>query len=105
VSAVRNDDATVTLTWQADADFESGLQQFIILLDGKELRQFPEKPANRFGRPLFQGMSNHDTPTEPLAEMKIVFPKGDISAGTRLQVISVNSVQLRSSPSSAADVP
>jgi len=95
----------VTLTWEAKADFESGLRQFIILKDGVETLTFPEKPINRFGRPLFQGMSYHDTPTEPLAEMKIVFPKGEIPAGTKLQVISVNSVQLKSSPSSAAVAP
>jgi hypothetical protein len=97
--------APVTLTWDAAADFESGLQQFIVLKDGTELVRIPEKPVNRFGRPLFQGMSYHDTPTEPLAEMKFVFPKGEIPAGTRLQVISVNSVQLRSSPSSVVVVP
>jgi hypothetical protein len=97
--------APTTLTWEAEADFESGLRQFIILKDGVELLTFPEKPINRFGRPLFQGMSYHDTPAEPLAEMKIVFPKGEIPAGSKLQVVSVNSVQLRSSPSSAAIVP
>jgi hypothetical protein len=97
--------ATVTLTWQAEADFESGLQQFIILRDGVEMLKFPEEPENRFGRPLFQGMSYHDTPTEPLQEMKLVFSKTEMPAGSKLQVISVNSVQLRSSPSKVVVVP
>lgn len=91
--------APTTLTWQAEADFESGIRQFIILKDGVELLQFPEEPENRFGRPLFQGMSYHDTPAEPLVEMKIVFPRLEIPAGSKLQVIAVNSVQLKSSPS------
>ncbi len=104
VSVTKNDDATVTLAWQADSDFESGLRNFIILKDGKELMQFPENPVNRFGRPLFQGMSYHDTPTEPLAEMTVVIPAADVSATSRLQVISVNSVQLRSQPSMAVDL-
>ena len=105
VTATKNDDSTITLTWQAEADFESGLQSFIVLKDGKELLLFPEKPVNRFGRPLFQGMSYHDTPTEPLAEMKITIPASDVPANSQLQVVSVNSVQLRSEPSSVVIAP
>jgi hypothetical protein len=105
VAAVKNDDSTVTLTWQADADFESGLRQFIILRDGQEMKAFPEKPVNRYGRPLFQGMSYHDTPTAPVAEMKVVLQKADVPTGSKLQVISVNSVNLKSPPGSIVIVP
>lgn len=83
------------LTWEAEADFESGLQQFIILKYGQEIARVPEKPAGKFGRKLFQGMSYGDTPEKPVAEMKFVdaSPAADASA---YRVISVNSVGLKS---------
>ena len=65
-------DATVEITWDADADFESGLQSFVIQRDGQDIGQVPEKPVGKFGRPLFQGMSYHDTPEKPLPEMRFV---------------------------------
>ena len=40
------------LTWKARADFESGLSHFIIERDGEKIGTVPEKPGNRFGRPL-----------------------------------------------------
>lgn len=83
----------VEITWEAEADFESGLKQFIILKDGKEIGQLPQKPIGRFGRALFQTMSYHDTPEKPLPEMKFV--DGSKTAGQYL-VISVNSAGLRS---------
>lgn len=52
----------VVLRWNAEADFESGLKGFVVLRDGTELAQLSEKPVGRFGRPLFQSMSYHDTP-------------------------------------------
>ena len=44
----------VEVTWNAEADFESGIRNFIVLRDGQELASVPEKPVGRFGRPLFQ---------------------------------------------------
>ncbi|MGO9110343.1 MAG: hypothetical protein ACLP9L_14060 [Thermoguttaceae bacterium] len=55
------------VTWRAEADFESGISQFIILRDGQDLAKVPEKPQSKFGRPLFQGMTYHDTPDQPLS--------------------------------------
>ncbi|MEI6714140.1 MAG: hypothetical protein WCO60_10335 [Verrucomicrobiota bacterium] len=51
-----------TLTWEAEADFESGLAGFIIERDGAEIARIPEKPTSPYGRPLFQVMSYGDTP-------------------------------------------
>lgn len=51
-----------TLVWESAVDFESGLAGFVILYDGKEIAQLPEKPSNKFGRALYQSMSYHDTP-------------------------------------------
>ena len=84
----------VEVTWDAHADFESGLRQFIILKDGKVLARVPEKPANPFGRALFQGMSYGDTPTQPLAAMRFV-DKG-AQPGAAYKVVAVNSVGLES---------
>ncbi len=53
------------LDWKAEADLQSGLAGFIIEKDGVEIARIPEKPENRFGRLLFQGMSFHDTPELP----------------------------------------
>jgi poly(3-hydroxybutyrate) depolymerase len=88
---VRAKDGVVT--WNARADFESGIGQFIVLKDGKEIGRVPDKLQSRFGRPLFQRMSYHDTPEAPLPEMKFVDKSG--TPGT-YRVISVNSVGLRS---------
>src|SRR5262245_43214444 len=51
------------IAWDAEADFERGIQQFIVLRDGQEFARVPEKPIGKFGRPLFQSMTYHDTPS------------------------------------------
>lgn len=84
-----------TVSWSAEADFESGIQQFIILQEGKEIGRVPEKLASKFGRPLFQAMSYHDTPDQPLPEMKFV-SKGPAATAGAYRIISVNGVGLRS---------
>lgn len=85
------------ITWQADADFESGLAGFVIERDGKEIGRIPEKPVGRYGRPLFQTMSYHDTPEAPVPEMRFKDPEP--KPGSRYRVIAVNSVGLRSKAS------
>ncbi len=84
------------ITWEAEADFESGLQQFIILRNGQEVGRVPEKPAGKFGRPLFQAMSYHDTPEAPLPAMKFL-DRTPAAKGSVYRVIAVNSAALRSS--------
>lgn len=86
----------ILVTWTAEADFESGLQQFIILRDGREIGKIPEKPVGRFGRPLFQSMSYHDTPEKPLPEMKFLDKTQGAAADAKYEVIAVNSVGLKS---------
>ncbi|TDU71091.1 esterase/PHB depolymerase [Prosthecobacter fusiformis] len=83
------------LTWDAKADFESGIQQFIILRNGEEIGRVPEKGVAKFGRALFQRMTHGDTPEKPLAEMMFTDPAPAADAKA-YQVISVNSVGLRS---------
>lgn len=87
------------VTWEAEADFESGLQAFIIQRDGKDLAQYPEKPTGRFGRPLFQGKTHGDTPEKPVREMKYTDTTAKPGEKHTYRVIAVNSVGLRSKPS------
>lgn len=96
VRARVTDGGEVFLTWQAEADFESGLQQFIILRDGKEIGRVPEKPVGKFGRPLFQSMSYHDTPEEPLPAMQFFDNSEGAKADAKYQVIAINSAGLKS---------
>jgi poly(3-hydroxybutyrate) depolymerase len=93
----RNND--LVLTWEADADFESGLQGFIIKADGMEIGRVPEKPVPKFGRPLFQRKTHGDTAEAPLAEMKIAIKNPPTGAKPPVfSVSSVNSVGLVSEP-------
>ncbi len=91
----------VEIRWEAEADFESGLRAFIIQRDGKDISQVPEKPVRKFGRPLFQAMSYHDTPATPLPEMR--FLDRMVKAGARhvYRVIAVNGVGLKSEPATS----
>ena len=70
VTARRNRDGHVIVTWDAHADVESGIRAFTVERNGNPIAQIPELPANRYGRPLFQGMTYHDTPSFPLPAMQ-----------------------------------
>jgi alpha-L-fucosidase 2 len=89
----------VAIIWQADADFESGIRNFIVLRDGQEIAQVPENPIGKFGRPLFQSMTYHDTPAQPLPEMRYVDSSVKTGEQHSYTVITVNSVGLKSVPS------
>ena len=93
------------LTWDAAADFESGLAGFVIERDGQELARLPEKPVGRFGRALFQPMSYHDTPEKPkdgaLPAMRFVDTTAKLGAKHVYRVIAINSVGLKSTPVSS----
>ena len=84
------------LSWEARADFESGLSHFIIERDGEEIGTVPEEPGNRFGRPLFQGLQYSDTPTFPLIEMKFNDKLAKEGKKHAYRVVAVNTVGLRS---------
>jgi hypothetical protein len=87
------------ITWDAEADLESGIQQFIVLRDGQELTRVPEKPVGKFGRPLFQSMTYHDTPSQPMPQMRYVDTSAKSGEKHAYAVITVNSVGLKSEPS------
>jgi len=96
VTAKRDSDGEVTVTWKAEADLESGIRCFLIERDGKPLAQVPEEPRGRFGRPLFQSMSYHDTPEPPLPEMRFVDTEAPADRLPVYRVRTVNSVGLKS---------
>ncbi len=92
------------VSWSAEADLESGIRQFIILRDGQEVARVPEKPRGQFGRPLFQSMTYHDTPDQPLPKMEYLDASAKDGEKHTYTVINVNSVGLKSEPSQAAIV-
>ena len=93
---VKVDAATGTITWKAGTDFESGIQAFLIERDGKQIGQLPEKPTNRFGRPLFQNMSYGDTPVLPLQKFEFVDKTAKPGKTYQYKVIAVNTAGVKS---------
>jgi len=84
------------LTWAAEADLESGLAHFIIERDGQQIATVPEKPANPFGRPIFQGLQYSDTPNSPLVKMTFTDSLTEAGKKHKYRVITVNTVGLKS---------
>lgn len=82
------------LTWNAEADLESGIAHFIIERDGKAIATVPKEGKNRFGRPIFQGLQYSDTPEAPLVKMS--FTDSEAKGKHRYRVIAVNTVGLKS---------
>src|SRR5262249_26320254 len=90
------------LTWEAEADLESGMASFIIERDGKFLVQVPAQGKTPFGRPLFQNLQYSDTPTQPLVRMRYTDTKAAAGKTHSYRVIAVNTVGAKSTPSTAA---
>lgn len=86
------------IEWDAVADFESGLAGFIIERDGREIARLPEKPVGTFGPALFQALSFHDTPEQPLPEMRFVDSTATVGVKHDYRVISINTAGLKSAP-------
>jgi len=84
------------LTWNAEADLESGLAGFIIERDGQPLANLPGQGKNPFGRPIFQNLQYSDTPTHPLAKMSFIDLKAEDGATHQYRVIAVNTAGLKS---------
>jgi hypothetical protein len=93
------------ITWEAEVDLVSGLGGFIVLRDGHGIAKLPTRPPDQvYGRPLFQGLSFHDTPFAPLPQMLHV----DLSAQAGVKhvytVIALNSAGVPSLPSLPAAI-
>lgn len=90
------------LTWEVEADLESGLASFIIERDGQFLANVPEQGKNPFGRPIFQNLQYSDTPTQPLVPMQFSDAKAEPGKKHTYRVIAVNTVGSKSKPSAEA---
>ncbi len=101
VRVTQNGDRQTEISWDAEADFESGIGGFIVMRDGKEFAMVPEKPLGKFGRPLFQSMTYHDTPDQPMPKMRFVDTSAKTGERHSYAVITVNSVELKSEPATA----
>ena len=97
VKVVGND-----LTWEAEADLESGLTGFIIERDGKVLATVPEQGKNPFGRPIFQNLQYSDTPSQPLVPLRYTDKKPEAGKKHTYRVIAVNTAGMKSKPSEEA---
>ena len=92
------------ITWEAEADIVSGLGGFIVLRDGRGIARLPTQlPEAVYGRPLFQGLSYHDTPVAPLAQMRHV-DMSQPGAKHVYTVIALSSAGVPSMPSLPAAV-
>lgn len=87
------------LTWQAEADLQSGLAGFVIQRDGRFLANVPEQAKNPFGRPIFQNLQYSDTPTQPLVAMRFTDLSAEQGKKHRYRIVAVNTVGLKSEPS------
>lgn len=94
---IRKQTDQYVVEWDAAADFESGIAAFELKQNGQTIARLPEKPVTRFGRSLFQKMSYHDTPEQPLPEMKFAFPAESLKSNS-IEISSINSVGLKSKP-------
>jgi pimeloyl-ACP methyl ester carboxylesterase len=82
------------LSWEAEADLESGLAGFIIERDSELLANLAG--SNPFGRPLFQSLQYSDTPTQPLVGMQFTDTQPIPGKVHQYRVIAVNTVGLKS---------
>lgn len=101
VTANRQADGSLVITWDVHADLESGVRAFVIERDGQRLAQLPDKPIGRYGRALFQSMSYHDTPSAPLPEMKYADTTAQAGMNPTYRVRVINGAELTSEPSAA----
>lgn len=93
------------LSWECQADLESGLAGFIIERDGQFLANVPEKSSNPYGRPLFQNLQYSDTPSQPLIVMQFTDSQSEAGKKHAYRVIALNTVGLKSTPSAEVIVP
>jgi hypothetical protein len=93
------------IAWEAEADIVSGLGAFIVLRDGHGIAKLPTQPPEVvYGRPLFQGLSYHDTPVAPIPQMRQVDMSAQPGAKHIYTVIALSSAGVPSMPSLPAVV-
>jgi hypothetical protein len=99
----RGDQGT-EVSWDAEADIASGLGGFIVQRDGLGIARFPVKPPEElYGRPLFQGLSFHDTPNAPLPTMSFVDTTTKPGIDHTYTVTALSGAGVPSSPGGSPD--
>jgi hypothetical protein len=94
------------ITWDADADFESGIGEFLVMRDARVLVRLPgTAPPVVYGRLLFQGLSYHDTPEGSPPEMRYLDASAKPGEKHTYSIMSVNSAGVPSEPSAQATIP
>lgn len=94
------------ITWDAEADFESGIGGFYVMRDNRALVRLPTgTPLGVYGRPLFQGLSYHDTPEGPSPEMRYLDTSAKPGEKHTYRILTINSAGVPSEPSAAVIVP
>ena len=88
------------ITWDAEADFESGIGGFFVMRDNRALVRLPKHDRTGlvvYGRPLFQGLSYHDTPEGPPAapEMRYVDVSAKPGEKHTYSILTINSAGVR----------
>jgi hypothetical protein len=93
------------ITWDAEVDLASGLGGFIVLRNGQGIARLPtQPPAQVYGRPLFQGLSYHDTPFAPLPQMRHLDTSAPAGGKPVYTVVALNSAGVPSVASLPAAV-
>jgi pimeloyl-ACP methyl ester carboxylesterase len=105
VRALAKGDQGNEIAWDAEASLEGGLGGFIVLRDGHGVARLPQNaPEDVFGRPLFQGLSFHDTPTDPLPKMTYLDTSAKAGITHSYTVIALSSAGVPSLPSAPASI-
>jgi pimeloyl-ACP methyl ester carboxylesterase len=95
----------IEVAWEAEASLTSGIGGFIVQRDGHGVARLPQQaPDVVYGRPLFQGLSYHDTPTDPLARMVYFDTSAKGGVAHSYSVIALSGSGVPSLPSAAASV-
>jgi hypothetical protein len=96
------------ITWEAEADFESGIGAFVVMRDNRALARLPLMSVPVvYGRPLFQGLSYHDTPEGPPTPPEMRYVDASAKPGEKhtYSILTLNSAGLPSDPSAAVVIP
>jgi hypothetical protein len=93
------------ITWDTEVDIVSGLGGFVVLRDGHGIARLPIQPPEAvYGRPLFQGLSYHDTPVAPLPQMVHLDTSAKAGAKHVYTVIALSVAGVPSAASSPASI-
>ena len=92
----------VVLEWEAAADFESGIREFVIYRNETPIARIPEKPITNTGFAQYQGLSYHDTPVPNTPALRYIDTAPPVKGPSYYTVATINGSGLASPKSAAA---